>query len=267
MKRILGNTEYLVGVCLAGILSGRRFRSLRRTLLRLALQVNGYLNYKSLKHTGEANVMKLIHSVTHQRGEMHGVIVDGGCFDGTYSRLARKFFVDALIISIDPNFSGWELQGPWISVSSAVGAENGKQLMYDYDSRNASEHASLINSNSKCLTACKEVSVKTLDTLIQEYAASQTIILVKLDLEGGEADAITGFKRTLRESPPMFLQVEIGGNGIYSGSTPESLRRLLSGYNQFRILSNGLEEFGPEDYEEKILCFSNLLFVRKDIEL
>ena len=267
MKRILGNTEYLAGVCLADLLSGRRFRSLRRTLLRIALQVNGYLNYKSLKHTGEVNVMKLISRVTHQRGEENGVIVDGGCFDGAYSRLVRKFFLDALIISIDPNFSGWELPAPWISVSSAVGAENGNQMMYDYDSKSASEHASLINSNSECLKAFREVSVKTLDTLIQEYAPSRTIILVKLDLEGGEADAITGLKRTLRESPPMFLQVEIGGNGMYSGSTPESLRRLLPGYKQFRILSNGLEEFGTEDYEEKILCFSNLLFVRKDIEL
>jgi FkbM family methyltransferase len=77
-----------------------------------------------------------------------------------------------------------------------------------------------------------EVEVTTVDREVDELDLRPTV--VKIDVEGGELDAVAGMGSTLRTHRPVLL-VEV------SEETARELARRLGGYSGFRVARDGVE--------------------------
>lgn len=81
-----------------------------------------------------------------------------------------------------------------------------------------------------------EVQAKGLDRIIEEHAIGQ-VKFMKMDIEGGEADAITTGQKMLNRDQPVIWYESNGSTASIAGNSVPALRRLLEtiGYRTYRV--------------------------------
>lgn len=170
------------------------------------------------------------------------VVVDVGASIGYYTVIAGKHVgKNGKVFAFEPEGRNFSLLSRnivlnrltnVITFKMALASRPGEGLLY-LDEDNKGHH-----SLSKNLEAKETVSVKmdTLDNVLEKYG-SPKIDLIKIDIEGAEAFALEGMKKTIAGNPWLVLFTEF---------YPEAIKRF--GYSPFKFLVD-LKEMGFSLFE------------------
>jgi FkbM family methyltransferase len=192
------------------------------------------------------------------------LFVDAGANAGVYSVLAAGY-AGAGVIAVEPdpealsalrdNLCLNRLAAGVECVAAALGRREGRARMTSgLDATNR-----LLRTGESFAGAEREVVVTTLDRVLDARRAS----LIKIDVEGAEADVLEGARGTLGDRGLLGLLVEVGGAGEAGGATAEAVDGLLSA-NGFRRCEYRLRErrlLAP-DPASMPSGHSNLLYLR-----
>jgi hypothetical protein len=124
----------------------------------------------------------------------------------------------------------------------AVGAIPGPAVMFDHLEGEGTFHGSLVkgvietvhHDNSREIP----VAVTTIDTLMAELSIDR-IHLLKIDVEGFEAEVLRGARCAIRDKKIDLIQFEFNEMNTVSRVFVSDLVDLLSGYRLHRLLGNG----------------------------
>ena len=74
-----------------------------------------------------------------------------------------------------------------------------------------------------------------------------------------------GAKNILNKHQPKYIQIEFNWHQLIKSQTLYSFSLLLSEYNVFQMLPNGLVKRDPIDPISNIFSYSNFVFIHQDI--
>jgi FkbM family methyltransferase len=245
---------------------------LRRAILRSGLEALGYGNYESLERSGEAEFIRRI-----ARTCSSGTAIDIGANVGAYSQLLLEAgFRSVIAVEPHPDHAvGLQAlvaeHSPHLTViQSAVGRMAGSADLHF--SQSATSHASLAPHMQRIPYVHDEehvaIEVMTLDELVESHNI-RDIDLLKIDVEGEEMSVLEGARRTLKESPPRFIQIEYNQHQLISGHSMHDFAEVLDGFRCVQLLPDllGAREVDPIDPLSNIYAYSNFVFVRDDRDL
>jgi FkbM family methyltransferase len=122
----------------------------------------------------------------------------------------------------------------------AVGASNGAATLYVGPE---SDRNSIVAKSASATEV--NVTVVTLDDYIRSHEI-QTVDMVKLDIEGGEVDAVRGSKRLLSGDAAPLVMFEINPQALAeAGSSATELRAVLASYG---YTCHVLHSYGGGEY-------------------
>lgn len=253
---------------------GRRSQAVNHALFHLALRGMGYNNGWQLDRSGEAEfIARALAAASHVRSPL---VVDAGANQGLYSREVLRRFPDARVLAFEPLPGCWPAlegisrlyPGQFSYRPEALGEERGQlELRYGTDD---SEWASL----SKVLPEYAEraavqsatVPVSTLSEALRAEWGDRfaPIDLLKIDVEGWEAEVLRGAQDLLRVRPPRWIQLEMNLHQLLRGHTLRGLASLLPGYVPFQILPGrrGLLRVDLNRPEPNVYGYANFAFRR-----
>ncbi len=183
-----------------------------------------------IESNGELTILKKL-SVLHPQ-----VIIDGGANVGNYTRAARALCREADIYCFEPvgetfkilqkNLKGLEKIHP---INKGLYHRNGKQVIHLYPSHT---HASVYEISHVPYETTGTAGIEMIrgDDFVREYNI-HTIDFLKLDLEGAEYDALSGFENTLQEGRIRMIQFEYGYINILTKHLLVDFYRFFKKYN------------------------------------
>lgn len=149
-------------------------------------------------------------------------VIDGGAGTGQYGRQLRRYGYSGDIISIEPLESSFEdlevAAGPdpqWSTRKEALGSRCGEGRLHVSEN---SDSSSLLNIHQRHLAAAAEsriVGTATVRLTRLDDIKARGPVFVKLDLQGGERDAMLGGGATLKAA--VGLQLELSLVSLYAG--------------------------------------------------
>jgi FkbM family methyltransferase len=248
------------------LFSKKIFLSLHKRLYLFAVRGMGFLNSENEFISGEDYVQRLL------KIQAPKIIFDVGANKGQYASLLLKHFPDTSIYSFEPHpVSFSELDkiesAKLKKFNAALGKENTKMQLFDYDDDQGSQHASLnkeviTNIHSKNYKAI-EVEVKTLDEFCLHNKIEE-ISFLKIDVEGFELDVLLGAKRMLENKKIGTIQFEFNSTNLVSRTRLNDFEKLLHNYELYRLLPSGLIKLSEEKLIFKeIFLFQNILAIKK----
>lgn len=218
--------------------------------------------------SGERWVLKFLQKKT-QNSPL--VIFDVGANNGQYSKLVietikkpfklyafepqKKSFSEIIKIANSDSFKVYNI---------GMGEKNEKLTLY-YN-QEGSGFASLYkavhkNYNIK-LDLEEEITLATVDDFCEKNKINQ-IDLLKLDVEGHELKVIKGAKKTIQSGKIKNIQFEFGLASVESRIFIKDFFEILSGYEIYRVLQNGIKKIHYNEYFE-IFLTTNYLAVLKE---
>lgn len=178
-----------------------------------------------------------------QWGNFDG-LVDGGANVGEFASLVRKVLPKADLLCVEPHPGcASVLRNHGFRVAeNALWKEKGRIALSQPTPETTS--CTVISMNGGKSVAKWEIDAVRLNDL----TISGKKILVKLDLQGAEEQALEGMEELWSRCAALLLEVSIGANGNY-----ETLRSLLStrGYFEYSTV-NELEDAGRVVEADKI---------------
>lgn len=183
---------------------GRKARKLAR-LVRV-------LDYRApLRH----GVAATIEHTAVPFPEAYRTVIDVGAGRGQFALFALHRFPAARIFSFEPLASSFSVAARVIGVDSrvelrrlAIGSEAGTaEIFVTADSDSSSLRRPTAEQTSRFPgTGTVETDLVEVTTLDEAFAEIQRPALLKLDLQGGELDALRGATRLLREVDSVFVE-------------------------------------------------------------
>lgn len=237
-------------------------------ILKLALKVRGYNNFKTLEESGERYFIDSILKSTSPK-----LCIDVGANVGDFT-LELLQSTAAEVIAFEPlsvcqgKLQAIEKKYPnrLKVVKAAVGNSVGKHRIH-FDSE-ASAHASL-SEDVKQIEYVKNMDSEEIDvTTLDHYFADTPrpeIDFLKIDTEGFEFEVLQGSQLIFQKSPPKFVQIEFNWHQLFRGQSMLTLSKLLPSYKLFQLGRGSLLPRSPADPLSNIYLFSNFIFVRADI--
>lgn len=249
---------------------GRKvFYKFNHTLYHFGLRGMGVLNYYSGYLTGEEGwLRKYLFSKTAP------VIIDVGANKGDYSRYILRLCPNAQIVAFEPHPSTFKLLVQSIQKQNfkpfnlGVSDKSESLFLYDYDSNEGSEHASLYRDVIQDLHSAKAsphpVEVVRLDNFLNDMKID-SIDLLKIDTEGNEFKVLLGAKEMLLSNRIQAIHFEFNEMNIVSKTTFKDFWGLLSNYTFYRLMPGGqlweIKRYSPIDCE--IFGFQNIIALLK----
>lgn len=249
------------------------FRKFNTRLYHLALHGLGVLNYQNDQISGERHLLRtwLPNAIRESKDP---VFFDVGANVGHYSAMLLAQFPSAFLHAFEPhpkNFSRLLAQGFPLNRTkchnTAVGDIAGSLTLYDYADGDGSQHASLyeraiteFHAHSAIGTI---VPIRTLD----EVAATEGVEYIdflKIDTEGHELAVLTGAAKLLRENRIGHIQFEFNSLHVFGRAFFRDFRAVLSNYDLYRMLPNGLLDLDDDITMTEIFGFQNILAVPRE---
>jgi FkbM family methyltransferase len=144
-----------------------------------------------------------------------GTVVDVGANVGFIAiRAARRLGERGNVIAIEPHPVRFEFLQRNIrlngltnvrTVQCALGGEDGVATLYDVDPTLGPRprDATMVNPTGG---RSFQVAVRTLDGLLGEFGGRADVSLIKIDVEGYEAQVLNGMSQTLARRPPVVFE-------------------------------------------------------------
>jgi FkbM family methyltransferase len=147
---------------------------------------------------------------------------------------------------------------------------DGQATIYDHESEDGSEHASLFKDVIEIIHHDKvvehRIQLRTIDSFVHENKI-QRIGLLKIDTEGNELNVLLGAKETLKDGKIDIIHFEFNDMNMISKVFMRDFIHALSSYNVYRLLPKGLLKL---DYEKPVLMelfsYQNIIAIRKEID-
>jgi FkbM family methyltransferase len=255
------------------IFSGNRiFYKILRRINMLTLHSLGIFNSISPRASGEQFFLKTF--INHIP---EGIVFDIGANQGFYSIMMRKMSERLQIYAFEPHPKTYQLleKGAELhrfrSFNIGFGDEKTEAVLYDYDSRDGSTHASLYrgvieNIHGGSATG-HPIDIDTVDHFTRENHIGQ-IDLLKIDTEGNELNVLKGATRMLQEGRIHCIQFEFNELNVVSRVFLGDFLKLLPDFSFFRLLGKGwvLLNNYPPIYQE-IFGYQNIIALHRQSPL
>lgn len=146
----------------------------------------------------------------------------------------------------------------------------GTLTLYDYDGSEGTGHASFLRETFDDIypAATQEVrcDLITIDEYVEDHNIKK-IDLLKIDVEGFEREVLEGAKRTIEAGLIETIQLEFNAHNLINGFSILKLSHVLSGFDIFRIVANGLTPVVTREHaynsRVEIFKYSNLIAQRR----
>ena len=247
---------------------------LNRFLFSLAMRGLGILNWTNSTLSGELPLVRRLI----RRAPDGAVVVDVGANVGRFAAFAAQAGRGLVVHALEPNpsaFSALSLATRELGVrchNFGVGREDGKAILYDYSEGTGSSHASVyrdvITKIHKRKDSGVSIKLSRLDSFFEAEGIKEVYIL-KLDLEGGERDALLSIEEALlnQRISIKHVIVEFNWMNVFSRSFVADMQKILSGFRVYRILPRGrLVDITEEPITiREIFAYQNILFSQADV--
>ncbi len=249
------------------LFSRKIFYPFNKKLHALALRGMGILDVCDVHYNGEAVVLQSILA-----DQSTGAIFDVGANIGDYIKLIRDYNQTIAIHAFEPHPKTYAvlLQATnnlqIVTNNCALAELSGSLELYDYaDSRTGSDHASLYREVIEDLHSASAqalvVPVLTVDDYCQAHHIDQ-IKFIKIDTEGSELKVLRGATHMLQTGRIKYIQFEFNHMNIISHSFLRDFYELLSAYDIYRVLRDGLV-LVPYQETMEIFAYQNFLAIKK----
>jgi FkbM family methyltransferase len=214
---------------------------------RIGIRGMNYMQSQLVTKTGEIESMK--YALKNHKPEDSKILFDVGANEGQFAiEMAKVFNKDFLIYSFEPSCKAFEklhenvIPYPIKCFNQGFGNEHKKLFLYNSGNLFGTTYP-LEPENSPG----ELITLTTLDDFCQENQI-ENIHYLKIDVEGGELDVLKGCKNMLDKRAIKYIQFEYGPNCIEARVWLRDFFLLLSNYNFFRIVTDGLRYI--EKYDE-----------------
>jgi FkbM family methyltransferase len=228
----------------AYLFSRKIFYKLNKYIYLLSLRGLGVLNYKSDRQSGEASFL-----ISHFSNGKNGVVFDVGANVGNYSKKLRKINKNINIFSFEPHpFTFKKLESNVKSLgikvfNVGIGDSAANLKLYDYESNDGSEHASLYKDVIEALHGGKAVEHDVRVISLNEFAIEhqiERVVLLKIDTEGNELAVLKGFEQYIREGKVDLIHFEFNNLNVVSRVFFKDFWDYLPNYDFYRMMRDGL---------------------------
>jgi FkbM family methyltransferase len=242
------------------------FYKFNYAVFRLGLGGMGIRNWENDRVSGEKYLITKV--LPGKIRSEDPVIFDVGANIGIMSSLVLEYFPKATIHAFEPhprNYARLKEQLPGHGVklhNIALGEKRGTLSLYDRADSDGSFHASLyeevISEIHKQEAIAYSVPVETLDDVVAGEGVAYVDFL-KIDVEGAELAVLKGAARLLGEKRIGYIQFEFNEMNVVSRTFLRDFRKILPGYDFFRLLPKGLLPLGDNPLQTELFAFQNIL--------
>lgn len=244
------------------------FHKFNRMLYHCSLRGLGVLNYESDAVSGENYFANMAIGK-----KSHCIVMDIGANKGQYARKILAINSTATVYAFEPHPRTFQLllaNNPAkniIPVNAAVGSHKGEAPLYDYESQDGSQHASMhkhvIEHIHGSPSVSHPVSMITLDDYCRDNNIDE-IDLLKIDTEGNEMDALRGAENLIKSRKIKSIQFEFNSMNVSSRTFMSDFNELLTEYDIYRLLPSGMIPLSPYDSALcEIFAYQNIVALLK----
>lgn len=250
------------------ILGKKKLQSIWGKIFTLSLYGMNIGKGGEVQYSGELNVLKRVRKKYGDKG----VILDVGANAGDYTMELLKLFQNSSIHCFEPASMTFAILEKNMKKFNNVIVNNiglskqeGTATLY-YD-KEGSTLASLYNRQldyyKMNLDTKEEVRLTTIDKYCEDRSIGK-IVLLKMDIEGNEYNALKGAKKMLSKGAILSIQIEFGGANIDARTYFRDYWNLLhDDYKVYRIVKDGLYEIKQYDETLEIFTVTNYYFERR----
>lgn len=245
------------------------FYKFNHMVYHFGLRGMGVLNHYSGYLAGEEGwIREYIATKTNP------IIIDVGANKGGYSQYILNLCPNATILAFEPHPQTFKMLCKTIQATNfkpfnlGAGDKAESLILYDYDAKEGSEHASLYKDVIQDLHSGKAsthpVDVVRLDDFLKNQNISN-IDLLKIDTEGNEFNVLLGAKELLQSNGVQAIHFEFNEMNIVSKTTFKDFWGLLSSYTLYRLMPGGklleIKQYSAIDCE--IFGYQNIIALLK----
>jgi len=242
-----------------------RMKFMKSALKRIARKLVGAAGFDLVKTNRRALIEQRL-LVLRRNGFKPNVVVDGGAYQGHWTKEVSQMFPSAKFVVVEPNpFLSEKIAanlGPQITyefIPKALGAQPGTAKLNVWDADHASG-SSICEHVKGAATELVDCEMTDLDSLIALY--DQVPDLIKLDLQGYELEALKGATRCL-EKTEVFI-TEFGCTEAYIDRT--TVHKLIDFMDKKDYVLYDIFGLQYRPYDQS-LGGGDFIFVRKDSQL
>lgn len=228
------------------------------------------LNGKGLMDPYKNGEYKLLKNIIRQKIDSKFIFIDGGSHVGNHMKQASYFcekygLADYHFISVEPNTDLHseikKLNIKFKLIPEALSDVDGFSTFYHDKSDIFSGQSSLFPAYYH--KDRRVIKTTTIDKIIKKNELDY-VDFIKLDIEGGEYNALLGANDSLSKGKISYIQLEYTQNWIEGGGTIEKVLKLITihNYQLFLIRSNSLLSIKKYNFHLDDFFYSNLLIVK-----
>lgn len=245
------------------VLARRKLQDLFRLLYRFSLLG---MNYGGAGSEASAGDELALHMIA-KNGD-HPVVFDVGANVGSYISSTLAILKSPQVYAFEPSPTAFgQLRTQFSTMRNVelvmAGLGSRVETLQLYAPTPGSVLASTYANPLVSATQSEAIELVTLDGFCDQRNIAH-IDLLKLDVEGGELDALRGASRMLRDDAIGMIQFEFGQSSLGSRTFFIDLFRLLEGkFEIFRLLPNGLAPISNYHETLEVFMSTNYLAVRR----
>lgn len=265
MKTIANNIKSFIKL----ILARKFFYKLNKFIYLVSLNGMGILNHENEYISGEHAFLVKVTKTFQEKP----IILDVGANVGRYSNLLRKLSPQTIVYAFEPHPKTFEILKKnaethgYNAFQFGCGNKKSKLKLYDYEHQDGSSHASLFNDVIEKIhhknSVEHSVNIIDLDSFLLDKNIEK-VNLIKIDVEGNEYSVLEGLNKSITKGMIELIHFEFNEMNVVSKSFFKDFYEILSDYQLFRMVSDGLVSLGEYD---PIFCeiygFQNIVAIHK----